>query len=147
MATGEADQACLDKTLLADANGITRFKSPSEIEGWQGFFDIDLVIPSGFKCNHCVFQVSCKSKNLLKLKVQKIFFIKWKYNTGNSHGYDFVTGEYCLGCGAQEQFYGCADIRITDGVTVTDPPNTTAPPTQGGQLWSQVRFNFNILNS
>lgn len=58
MPSGEATQECLDQTLLADIYGNTRFKTPSDVEGWQGFFKTNLVIPPGFKCNHCVFQVS-----------------------------------------------------------------------------------------
>ena len=54
------------------------------------------------------------------------FNIKWRYNTGNSWGTDFETGVGCLGCGPQEQFYGCADISISNGGA---PPQTTAAPT------------------
>ena len=32
---------------------------------------------------------------------------------GNSWGNDFVTGKGCIGCGPQEEFYACADIRIS----------------------------------
>ena len=31
---------------------------------------------------------------------------------GNAWGTDEETGESCTGCGPQEQFYGCADIKI-----------------------------------
>ena len=64
---------------------------------------------------------------------------KWKYNVGNSHGYDFVTGEYCLGCGPQEQFYGCSDISITTGGSgaVTQAPTTAQPGQAIVALWGQ----------
>ena len=121
MPSGEADHECLDKILLADAAGRTRFNTPSQVEGWQGFFNTDLVIPKNFKCNHCVFQ--------------------WKWNVGNSHGNDFVTGEYCLGCGPQEQFYGCSDIKVADGVSVSTSAPTQAPVSAGdGALWTQVNI-------
>ena len=32
--------------------------------------------------------------------------------TGNSWGTDVETGRSCVGCGKQEQFYGCADVSI-----------------------------------
>lgn len=118
MPSGEADHDCLNKILLADQNGRTRFNTPSQVEGWQGFFNTELVIPKNFKCNHCVLQ--------------------WKWNVGNSHGYDFNTGEYCLGCGPQEQFYGCSDIRIVDGIFITTAAPTQKPQTVHGSLYTQV---------
>ena len=33
---------------------------------------------------------------------------------GNSWGYDEEKPHGCIGCGAQEQFYACADIAITE---------------------------------
>ncbi|CAF0926589.1 unnamed protein product, partial [Brachionus calyciflorus] len=36
----------------------------------------------------------------------------WKYHTGNSWGVNPKTGKSCLGCGAQEEFYGCSDISV-----------------------------------
>ena len=58
--------------------------------------------------------------------------------TGNSWGTD-PDGTSCLGCGDQEQFYGCSDVAISkDGASGegTAPPptsgttTTTKPPTQ-----------------
>ena len=40
--------------------------------------------------------------------------LQWHYNTGNHWGIDEATGNQCLGCGPQETFRGCADIRIVD---------------------------------
>lgn len=123
-ASGEADHSCLDQILLADSNGQTRFNTPNQIEGWKGFFNTTLEAPSNFVCDHCVLQ--------------------WKWNVGNSYGIDFVTGENCLGCGPQEQFYGCADIRIYDGSKVTRPASTTKPANDpnAGAIWSQVSSSF-----
>lgn len=58
MPNGEATQSCLDKVLLKDSKGATRFKTPDHInaEG-KGTANLSLKIPSGFKCNHCVLQV------------------------------------------------------------------------------------------
>ncbi|PVD39241.1 hypothetical protein C0Q70_01869 [Pomacea canaliculata] len=54
--------------------------------------NLRLRLPQGLTCVACVFQ--------------------WKYNAGNSWGKDPVTGKECVGCGPQEQFYGCADVAI-----------------------------------
>ena len=35
-----------------------------------------------------------------------------RISTGNSWGVDPQTGEGCVGCGPQEQFYACADVNI-----------------------------------
>jgi len=58
MHNGEANQECLDKILLRDTKGATRFNTPNHIspEG-KGIANLVLKIPSGFKCNHCVLQV------------------------------------------------------------------------------------------
>ena len=58
MPSGEATQECLDKVLLKDATGSTRFNTPNHIsaEG-KGTAYLTLKIPAGFKCNHCVLQV------------------------------------------------------------------------------------------
>ena len=48
--------------------------------------------------------------------------------TGNSWGSD-PDGTSCLGCGYQEEFYGCSDITITasDGQPLPPPPPAPAP--------------------
>ena len=121
--SGEADHGCLDQILLSDSNGQTRFDTPSQVEGWRGFFNATLDIPRNFVCDHCVLQ--------------------WKWNVGNSFGIDFSTGINCLGCGPQEQFYGCADIRIYDDVGITRPESTTRPAIDpnAGAAWAQVTLN------
>ncbi|KAK3106161.1 hypothetical protein FSP39_014004, partial [Pinctada imbricata] len=58
----------------------------------SGRYKMKVRLPHFVKCRNCVFQ--------------------WKYNTGNSWGVDPVTKRGCVGCGNQEQFYGCADIAI-----------------------------------
>lgn len=42
-------------------------------------------------------------------------------SAGNRWGRDSETGEQCVGCGPQEQFYGCADVAILSGI-VDDSP-------------------------
>jgi len=86
---GDATQSCLDQTLLKDVNGNTKIFIT---RGKTGKFTTRLNLPSGFSCNHCVFQ--------------------WKYNAQNSWGTDKITGQSCVGCGNQEQFFGCSDISI-----------------------------------
>ena len=56
-------------------------------------------------------QNNCRSN---REKVKYFFFQIYMhvFHTGNSWGRDPQTGEGCLGCGAQEQFYGCADVNI-----------------------------------
>lgn len=99
-------QQCFDQHVLADAaTGETRFTITSTM------FQVahTLKLPDGVRCRDCVLQ--------------------WKYNTGNSWGTDFVTGEGCIGCGAQEQFYACADVAIGhDDVEVGSQDETVQTP-------------------
>lgn len=84
-------QECLDRHVLPSAaTRSKRYKVPDK----NGYMKlrIQLLLPQNVKCKACVLQ--------------------WKYNAGNSWGTDPVTGRGCVGCGNQEQFYGCADIAI-----------------------------------
>ncbi|XP_055873782.1 uncharacterized protein LOC106052195 isoform X2 [Biomphalaria glabrata] len=98
----EATQACLNKTLLADRSGKTRFDLSSNK---TGFFYYSLRLPPGMTCSHCVLQ--------------------WKWKTGLSWGCDD------LGCGigrgdAHEEFYGCSDVSIVPkGSSVSRAPTQT----------------------
>lgn len=84
-------QQCLDRYVLPIAETrARRYNVPNE-DGYQNI-RIKLLLPQHIKCKACVFQ--------------------WMYNAGNSWGTDKDTGRQCLGCGNQEQFYGCADIAI-----------------------------------
>ena len=72
--------------LLELVNGGTRWNLPSGTK----VFSVDLKLPNGLVCDHCVMQ--------------------WWWKDGNSWGCD-ETG--CgLGLGLQETFVNCADIRI-----------------------------------
>ena len=96
---------CLDRHVLkmADTN-MDRY--PVTSSGYENNkFNIKVILPQGLKCRACVLQ--------------------WKYNTGNSWGTDpGPNGESCIGCGNQEQFYGCADIAIGhDDVVLNHTPS------------------------
>ena len=52
-------------------------------------------------------------------------------SSGNSWGVD-PNGKACIGCGEQEEFYGCADVSInSDGLPVarTETPQPNPPQT------------------
>ncbi|KAK3801042.1 hypothetical protein RRG08_011210 [Elysia crispata] len=104
----EADQACLDRHLLADDRGRTRFDSPSDN---SGVFDYFLVLPPGLTCPQCLLQ--------------------WKWKCGNNWGCDDS------GCGTgkgerQEEFYACADIKIEPrgGASPVNPQPQPQPQPQ-----------------
>ncbi|ESO89174.1 hypothetical protein LOTGIDRAFT_183168 [Lottia gigantea] len=81
-------QECLDSHVLEVVDtGTTQFPAPTT----NGNVTVKLKLPKDVKCTACVFQ--------------------WKYNSGNSWG-TCKNGQGGIGCGAQEQFYGCADIAI-----------------------------------
>ena len=73
-------------------------------------------LPADLTCEHCVIQ--------------------WHYHTANSWACD-DTG--CgLGYGEQEEFYGCADIAIT---------NTGAPPSTHAPILSKYRIILASVNT
>ena len=81
-------QECLDDYLL----NIMDSKDTKYPVTKTGMYRLQVQLPSNVRCRNCVLQ--------------------WKYNTGNSWGVDPGTGRGCIGCGNQEQFYGCADVAI-----------------------------------
>lgn len=102
-----ATPECLDRNLLTVAGTQeTRFKVTSDMR----VINVELDLPEGLTCTQCVLQ--------------------WKYNAGNSWGTDPITSKGCVGCGPQEQFYGCSDIAINP--TKGGRPRKTTPqhPTQ-----------------
>ena len=96
--TARVSHACFDRHVLrvAETNRV-KYPIPSVIGGQM--LRVKLQLPPNVRCKNCVLQ--------------------WKYNAGNSWGTDAVTGRGCLGCGNQEQFYGCADIAIGHDVTIS----------------------------
>ncbi|GFO29147.1 hypothetical protein PoB_005565200 [Plakobranchus ocellatus] len=101
----EADQQCLDRNLLADDRGNTRFDSPPD---QTGIFEYFLVLPRGLVCSRCVLQ--------------------WKWKCGNNWGCD----DSSCGVGkgeSQEEFYACSDIKIESrsGSSPVEPPTNVNP--------------------
>ena len=98
-------QECLDRYILRQiTNNQPRYMVPSE--NGRSLIKVYLKLPVNLKCKNCVLQ--------------------WKYNAGNSWGTDPASGHGCMGCGNQEQFYGCADIAIGyDDIMI--PPHNTLP--------------------
>jgi len=85
--TGSASsQSCFNQNVLRLASGGTKYP----VSG-SGMHRIRVVLPSGVRCNHCVLQ--------------------WNYRAGNTWGY-CPNGSGASGCGPQETFRGCSDIRI-----------------------------------
>ncbi|KAL8606684.1 hypothetical protein ACOMHN_055359 [Nucella lapillus] len=100
-------QACFDENLLRiEETGMTRFYPGS----MGGYSDMHVVLPPGVSCDHCLLQ--------------------WKYNTGYRGDGNKSTCQQCLGCGPQEQYFNCADIRILpppNGGSTTPSPSSTTP--------------------
>ncbi|XP_045173145.2 uncharacterized protein LOC123534789 [Mercenaria mercenaria] len=100
-----ATQECLDKYLLQQLDGSTRFVIPEGL----GIVSIKLKLPQGLSCSQCVLQ--------------------WKWNTASNVRCD--GSKCCRGCGPQEQFYGCSDVTITGSSSQYKPPVYVQPvPTQ-----------------
>jgi hypothetical protein len=51
--SGDADEACLNKHVLRDRKGKSRF----DIGSYVGFVNYKMVLPTGLKCKHCLLQV------------------------------------------------------------------------------------------
>ncbi|XP_037091408.1 uncharacterized protein LOC119111708 [Pollicipes pollicipes] len=84
----EATQECLDNHLLRLAGSdSTEYHITDEVRP----FTVKLQLPAGLECEHCVFQ--------------------WRYHGGNDWG-ECPDGTGKMGCGAQEEFYGCADVSV-----------------------------------
>ena len=87
-------------------------------------YSIDLKLPDGLTCDHCVLQ--------------------WWWKCGNSWGCDDGTNNCGIGRGAQETFVNCADISIFpnddssngDQTTVQPPVRSTRTPKWGSETTS-----------
>lgn len=80
---------CFERYKLTNSNGADKFPLPSTAAGDFVFY---VQLPSNLWCNHCVLQ--------------------WTYVAGNNWGV-CPNGTGMLGCGNQEHFRTCSDIRIT----------------------------------
>ncbi|XP_062616040.1 uncharacterized protein LOC134277745 [Saccostrea cucullata] len=96
-------QECLDKHLLVLSTGATRFTEVTS----TGKYLLHAQLPAGLTCSQCVVQ--------------------WKWHTGNNFGLA-PDGHRCMGCGPQEEFYGCSDVTITPKTTPMYYPNSTPHP-------------------
>lgn len=82
------------------------------VQGGEGYYGasqkihLKVQLPRNVKCRACLLQ--------------------WKYNAGNSWGVD-PDGTGCIGCGNQEQFYGCSDIAIGHSDVVLGKPAVKHP--------------------
>ena len=78
---------------------------------------------------------------------------------GNNWGRD-ENGTSCLGCGAQEEFYGCADVAIDNTtsrqrapagalneVRASRPQNATASLTQTTAVVMALRYQVPVIHS
>lgn len=93
-------QECLDASVLSTSSGLASFPLPSTS---TGKFSLEVLLPPGLQCDHCLLQ--------------------WTYIAGNNWGI-CANGTGAIGCGNQEHFRACADIRIGPGGGNSNPPAT-----------------------
>ncbi|CAG2170078.1 unnamed protein product [Oppiella nova] len=86
----EVTQDCLDSHTLQVLESKDKFKYnvPSEK---PKVYTVPIKLPDDVQCERCVIQ--------------------WTYTAGNSWG-QCPNGTYAEGCGPQETFRGCADVKI-----------------------------------
>lgn len=94
---------CLNQNVLPIIGSGTRYTNP----GGVGMKRLQVKLPDGLQCTQCVLQ--------------------WKWHAGNNYGIN-PDGRGCVGCGSQEEFYGCADIAIssngqTQAPVIVNPTN------------------------
>lgn len=83
----ESDE-CFEQNALPLQDGSGEYALASSEPGW---YNVVLQLPAGLRCERCVLQ--------------------WTYVAGNNWGY-CGNGTGRLGCGPQEHFRSCSDIRI-----------------------------------
>ncbi|KAL4216329.1 hypothetical protein ACF0H5_024056 [Mactra antiquata] len=100
-------QSCLNQNLLTVSGETTTRVMLNESFSYSGagYYSVILQLPANINCQYCVLQ--------------------WKYNTGNSHGC-FPNGTCCIGCGPQENFVNCADIRINASSSTTTTQSSSS---------------------
>ncbi|CAL1533614.1 unnamed protein product [Lymnaea stagnalis] len=120
-------QSCLNKHPLKVAStGKIRYYLPGG--GSDGIsyatqrIEIELQLPDDIKCRACLLQ--------------------WKYNAGNSWGVD-PDGTSCIGCGNQEQFYGCADVAIGHDDVVLGKPAVKHPWYFQGE--TEIKWHIGVI--
>jgi hypothetical protein len=101
---GLEDDKCMDKHPLNLANeDSTKFFIPKDSKK-KDTFKYKIKLPNNVVCSQCVLQ--------------------WTYWTGNTWGI-CANGTGAMGCGDQEMFRNCADIKIISNVQ--HPPNIQLP--------------------
>lgn len=85
---GRESEACFELNKIKFTDGSDTYLLPSTA---PGDYSVSIQLPSNLVCNHCVLQ--------------------WTYVAGNNWGY-CSDGSGKLGCGPQEHFRTCSDIRI-----------------------------------
>lgn len=94
----EATQECLDKHPLTQLDGATEFpiyETPHSLQ-----LQRKVKLPEGLVCSRCVLQ--------------------WTWRSANSWG-QCKNGTAGLGCGPQETFRNCADVRIVRSAAYLPP--------------------------
>ncbi|XP_053387499.1 integumentary mucin C.1-like [Mercenaria mercenaria] len=94
---------CLNSHVLQRADGTGARTQVNNRN--MGTLSMAYTLPDGMTCSQCVLQ--------------------WKFQTDDTWGVDKDTGKACIGCGYQEEFYGCADVAI--GAGGTEPQHTFTP--------------------
>ncbi|XP_070183104.1 uncharacterized protein [Littorina saxatilis] len=94
-----ATHDCLNRHVLQLADGSG---SKLYIGTTVGAIHVKLRLPADVTCTQCVLQ--------------------WRWPVGNNFG-DCPDGTHKLGCGPQEEFYGCSDVEITP--TTGQQPSAT----------------------
>lgn len=82
-------EVCFERYAVKLSSGLSTYVLSSSA---PGNFIVPIRLPSDLYCNHCVLQ--------------------WTYVAGNNWG-TCANGTGMLGCGPQEHFRSCSDIRIT----------------------------------
>ncbi|KAL7730917.1 hypothetical protein ACLKA6_014160 [Drosophila palustris] len=89
-AFGHESEECFNQNRLRFPDGSDRLNIGTQ----SGEFDVTVLLPAGLTCNHCV--------------------LRWTYVGANNWGM-CGNGSGALGCGPQETFKNCADVRISWG--------------------------------
>lgn len=83
-------EECFDKYPLKFSNGGNKYTLQSKK---RGLYNMTLVLPEGLICEHCS--------------------LRWHWRAANNWG-DCGNGKGAVGCGNQETFRNCADIKIVN---------------------------------
>lgn len=113
----EVTQDCLDRHVLSLSQSHGEVSNYAVNTPRSGIFDVRLKLPDNLSCDRCVLQ--------------------WTYTAGNNWGRcaDGKTSQ--VGCGPQETFRGCSDIKIlpaavrspeADGVDEIEREGPPLPP-------------------